>query len=161
MLGAAVRSQQSGRCDGAQRAYPPGNCHARPRPAPLPARAQLGLRGLETRHAGFEKALRENPKSAARAAGAADVPLLWLVPIGLAFGVDPVHLGIIFLANLELGYVTPPVGLNLFMSSYRFGKPLSEVLRAVIPVALVLFVGVLLITYVPALTTTLPSWFGR
>jgi len=82
------------------------------------------------------------------------VPLI--VPIGLQFGIDPIHLGIIFLANLELGYLTPPVGLNLFLSSYRFGKPLPEVARAVLPMLVVLLVGVLLITYVPALTTTLP-----
>jgi len=87
------------------------------------------------------------------------VPLL--VPIGLAYGIDPVHLGIIFLANLELGYLTPPVGLNLFMSSYRFGKPVPEVLRSVLPIIVVLSIGVLLITYVPALTTTLPRMFGR
>jgi TRAP-type C4-dicarboxylate transport system permease large subunit len=82
------------------------------------------------------------------------VPLI--VPIGLQFGVDPVHLGIIFLANLELGYLTPPVGMNLFLSSYRFNKPMPEVARSVVPMLVVLFVGVLLITYVPALTTTLP-----
>ncbi|MBL9126714.1 MAG: TRAP transporter large permease subunit [Verrucomicrobiales bacterium] len=82
------------------------------------------------------------------------VPLI--VPIGLAFGIDPVHLGIIFLANLELGYLTPPVGMNLFLSSYRFGKPMPEVTRAAFPMLGVLFVGVLLITYIPALTTWLP-----
>jgi TRAP-type C4-dicarboxylate transport system permease large subunit len=87
------------------------------------------------------------------------VPLL--VPLGVAYGIDPIHLGIIFLANLELGYLTPPVGLNLFMSSYRFGKPVPEVLRSVLPIIVVLSIGVLLITYVPALTTTLPRWFGH
>jgi C4-dicarboxylate transporter DctM subunit len=84
-----------------------------------------------------------------------------LVTIGHAFGIDPVHLGIIFLANLELGYLTPPVGLNLLLSSYRFKKSVPEVLRAVTPLTLVMSVGVLLITYVPALTMTLPRWFGR
>jgi C4-dicarboxylate transporter DctM subunit len=84
-----------------------------------------------------------------------------LVSMAAPFGIDPVHLGIIFLANLELGYLTPPIGLNLLMSSYRFHKPVPEVLRAVLPLVLVLGAGVLLITYVPALTTTLPSWFGR
>jgi C4-dicarboxylate transporter DctM subunit len=87
------------------------------------------------------------------------VPLI--IPMGTAFGVDPVHLGIIFLANLELGYLTPPVGMNLFLSSYRFSKPLSVIYRSVIPILLVLLVGVFFITYVPALTTTLPRWFGR
>lgn len=84
-----------------------------------------------------------------------------LVPLGVAFNIAPVHLGIVFLANLELGFLTPPVGVNLFLSSMRFGKPMSEVIRAVIPMLLVLIFGVLLITYVPALTTTLPRWFGR
>lgn len=84
-----------------------------------------------------------------------------LVPLGVAFGIAPVHLGIVFLANLELGFLTPPVGVNLFLSSMRFGKPMSEVIRAVIPMLLVLLFGVLLITYIPALTTTLPRWFGR
>ncbi len=83
------------------------------------------------------------------------VPLI--VPIGLQFGVDPIHLGIIFLANLELGYLTPPVGMNLFLSSYRFNKPLPEVARSVLPMLVVLLIGVLLITYIPALTTTLPK----
>jgi C4-dicarboxylate transporter DctM subunit len=59
-----------------------------------------------------------------------------------------------------LGYLTPPVGLNLLMSSYRFEKPVPEVLRAVWPVVIVLSFGVLLITYVPALTTALPRLFG-
>ncbi|MBI2929512.1 MAG: TRAP transporter large permease subunit [Verrucomicrobia bacterium] len=84
------------------------------------------------------------------------VPLL--VPLGIAYGIDPIHLGIIFLANLQLGFLTPPVGMNLFLASYRFGKPMSEVTRAVIPMLLVLLVGVLLITYVPPLTTMLPRW---
>jgi TRAP-type C4-dicarboxylate transport system permease large subunit len=84
-----------------------------------------------------------------------------IVPMGEAFGIDPVHLGIIFLVNMELGYLTPPVGMNLFLSSYRFDKPLLEVYRAVLPMLLVLLAGVLVITYVPALTTALPEWLGR
>ena len=87
------------------------------------------------------------------------VPLI--VPMGVAFGIDPVHLGIIFLANMELGYLTPPVGMNLFLASYRFGKPMHEVYRAVVPMLLVLLAGVLLITYVPAMTTALPRWLGK
>jgi C4-dicarboxylate transporter, DctM subunit len=85
------------------------------------------------------------------------VPLL--VPIGVAFGLDPVHLGIIFLANMELGFLAPPVGLNLLLASYRFNKPMLEVTRSVIPMLLVLLIGVLLITYFPPLTTFLPSLF--
>jgi C4-dicarboxylate transporter, DctM subunit len=88
-----------------------------------------------------------------------EVPLL--VPLGAAYGIDPVRLGIIFLANMELGYLTPPVGLNLLMSSYRFRKPVPEVLRAVVPVIVVLSIGVLLITYIPALTNALPRLIGR
>ncbi len=85
------------------------------------------------------------------------VPLM--VPLGAAFNIDPVHLGIIFLANLELGYLTPPVGMNLFLSSYRFNKPMSEVWKAIIPILLVLLVGVLLITYIPFMSTWLPQHF--
>ena len=84
------------------------------------------------------------------------VPIL--VPLGVAFGIDPVHLGIIFLANLQAGYLTPPVGMNLFLSSYRFNKPLPEVIRATLPMLFVLLAGVLLITYFPPLTTWLPQW---
>ncbi|MBR0565505.1 TRAP transporter large permease subunit [Azoarcus sp. L1K30] len=79
-----------------------------------------------------------------------------IVPIGKAFGIDPVHLGIIFLANMELGFLTPPVGMNLFFASYRFGKPVGEVARAVLPALAVLGAGVLLITYWPALSLFLP-----
>ena len=82
------------------------------------------------------------------------VPLL--VPIGVAFGIDPVHLGIIFLANMELGFLAPPVGLNLLLASYRFNKPVTEVMRSVLPMLGILFVAVLLITYFPPLTTFLP-----
>jgi TRAP-type C4-dicarboxylate transport system permease large subunit len=81
--------------------------------------------------------------------------------LGVAFGIDPVHLGIIFLANLELGYLTPPVGMNLFLASYRFGKPMAEVIRATMPMLIVLLIGVLLITYLPWLTTFLPGLFQR
>ena len=84
------------------------------------------------------------------------VPLL--VPIAAHFQIDPVHLGIIFLANMELGYVTPPVGMNLFLASLRFGQPMPQIIRAVIPMFFVLLVGVLLITYIPILTTALPHW---
>ena len=80
-----------------------------------------------------------------------------LIPVGLAFGIDPLHLGIIFLANMELGFLTPPVGMNLFFASYRFGKPVSEVCRAVMPYFWVLLAGVLLVTYLPALTMWLPG----
>jgi tripartite ATP-independent transporter DctM subunit len=87
------------------------------------------------------------------------VPII--VPLGMAYGVDPIHLGIIFLANLELGLLTPTAGINIFLSSYRFGKPVLQVSRAVLPMQCVLIVGLLLITYFPALTTFLPHWLGR
>ena len=83
------------------------------------------------------------------------VPLI--VPLGLAFGVDPLHLGIIFLVNMELGYLTPPVGMNLFFTAYRFGKPLPEVFRAAFPAACVLAIGVVLVTFLPWLATGLPE----
>jgi TRAP-type C4-dicarboxylate transport system permease large subunit len=83
------------------------------------------------------------------------VPLI--VPLGLHYGVDPVHLGVIFLANLELGFLHPPVGINLFLSSYRFGKPIGEVVMATLPVMLILAFAVILITYWPGLTHWLPS----
>jgi tripartite ATP-independent transporter DctM subunit len=81
------------------------------------------------------------------------VPLL--IPLAAAYGVHPVHMAIIFIANLELGYLTPPVGLNLFLASYRFDKPLVEVFRSALPFLVILGIGVLLITYVPWLTTGL------
>ncbi len=87
------------------------------------------------------------------------VPLI--VPLGAAFGVDPIHLGILFIANLELGYLTPPVGLNLFLSAYRFERPLLAVARAALPGLAILGIGVLLITYVPQLTLGLLEVFGR
>lgn len=83
------------------------------------------------------------------------VPLV--IPLGVAFGIDPVHLAIVFLANLQLGYLTPPVGMNLFLASYRFNVPVMEVARACIPMFLILLIGVLIITYVPVLSTFLPG----
>jgi tripartite ATP-independent transporter DctM subunit len=81
------------------------------------------------------------------------VPLV--LPLARAYGIDPVHMGILFVANLELGFLTPPVGLNLFVASYRFEKPLTEVVRASLPMFLVLVAGVLVITYWPWLSTAL------
>jgi tripartite ATP-independent transporter DctM subunit len=87
------------------------------------------------------------------------VPLI--VPLGAAFGVDPVHLGIIFVANLELGYLTPPVGLNLFLAAYRFERPLLSIWRSVLPMLAILAFGVLLVTYMPWLTLGLLRLLGR
>ena len=83
-----------------------------------------------------------------------------LVPLGAAYGVHPVHLGIIFIANLELGYLTPPVGLNLFLASYRFERSYGEIARAVLPLLLIYAVGVILITYMPWLTVGVLELFG-
>lgn len=87
------------------------------------------------------------------------VPLI--VPLGAAFGIHPVHLGIIFIANLELGFLTPLVGLNIFLASYRFRRPVLEVCGAALPMMAILGIGVLVITYVPWLTTGLLALFGR
>ena len=76
-----------------------------------------------------------------------------VAPLGVAFNVEPVHLGVVFLANLELGFLFPPMGLNLFLSASRFQKPLPLLYRNSLPFLLIMAVGVLLITYVPALTT--------
>jgi C4-dicarboxylate transporter, DctM subunit len=75
-----------------------------------------------------------------------------IVPLGAAFNVNPIHLGVVFLANLELGFLFPPMGLNLFLSSSRFGKPLPQLYRHVVPFLIILGIGVLLITYVPAMS---------
>jgi tripartite ATP-independent transporter DctM subunit len=80
-------------------------------------------------------------------------------PLGEAYGIDPVHLGIIFIMNLEVGFLTPPVGLNLFLSSYRFKKPFTEVCRYVLPFLLVQLAVLLLVTYIPILSTFLPRFF--
>jgi C4-dicarboxylate transporter DctM subunit len=87
------------------------------------------------------------------------VPLI--VPLGAAFGIHPVHLGIIFIANLELGFLTPLVGLNIFLASYRFKRPVLEVCAAALPMMGILGIGVLVITYVPWLTTGILSMLGR
>ena len=78
------------------------------------------------------------------------VPLI--IPIAHEFGVHPLHLGVIFLANLEIGYLTPPVGLNLFIASFRFKRPIIELYKASVPFILLLLLCLMIITYVPQLT---------
>ena len=78
------------------------------------------------------------------------VPII--VPVALQYGVDPVHLGINFLLNLEIGYMTPPLGLNLFLSSMRFGQPLPRIYRTVLPFFGLLAAVLLVVTYVPGLS---------
>lgn len=78
------------------------------------------------------------------------VPLL--LPIAIGYGIDPVHFGIIFLANMQIGYFTPPVGMNLFIASYRFKKPVMQLYQATIPFFFILLLSVLIITYWPGLS---------
>lgn len=87
------------------------------------------------------------------------VPLL--LPLAQVYDINPVHLGIIFVANLELGFLHPPLGLNLLLASVRFKKPVLEVTWATLPMFGILAVGVLLITYIPWLTLGLLHWMGR
>jgi tripartite ATP-independent transporter DctM subunit len=82
------------------------------------------------------------------------VPII--VPIALEFGVHPVHLAVIFLTNLEIGYLTPPVGLNLFIASFRFNKPVTQIYRASIPFLILLLIGLILVTYIPYISL---FWF--
>ncbi|KAF3977588.1 MAG: TRAP transporter large permease subunit [Methylococcales symbiont of Iophon sp. n. MRB-2018] len=81
------------------------------------------------------------------------VPLI--VPVALGYGIHPIHLGIIFLANMQIGYLTPPVGMNLFIASYRFCRPITELYQATLPFILILLLCLLIITYVPWLSL----WF--
>jgi hypothetical protein len=83
------------------------------------------------------------------------VPLI--LPMAYAYGIDPYHLAIIFLLNLEIGYLTPPVGINLFISSIRFGQPITYLYRLVLPFIGVLMAALIIVSYVPIITTWLPS----
>jgi C4-dicarboxylate transporter, DctM subunit len=76
-----------------------------------------------------------------------------VAPLGAAYGIEPIHLGVVFLANLELGFLFPPMGLNLFLAASRFQKPLPYLWRRAAPFLLIMAVGVLLITYLPPITT--------
>jgi C4-dicarboxylate transporter DctM subunit len=86
------------------------------------------------------------------------VPLI--VPLANRFGIDPLHLGVVFLANLGIGYNTPPVGLNLFISSSRFERPVTQIYRATLPFLLLLLFTLLCITYWPGLSLFLPGLLG-
>ena len=81
------------------------------------------------------------------------------MPLGAAYGIDPVHLGIIFLVNMEAGFLTPPVGLNLFLATYRFKKPFVEICRYVFPFLLIQLVVLILVTYVHWFSTYLTRFF--
>ena len=80
-------------------------------------------------------------------------------PIAIELGIDPIHLGIIMVVNMEIGMITPPVGLNLFVTSGVAGMPMMAVVRAALPFLAVLFVFLILVTYVPILSTFLPTYF--
>jgi C4-dicarboxylate transporter DctM subunit len=86
------------------------------------------------------------------------VPLI--APMAAAYAIDPIHLGIIFLANMQLGYRMPPMGENLFLSAYRFDQPLARIYRSTLPYVVILLCAVLLITYVPWVTLWLLRVFG-
>ena len=81
------------------------------------------------------------------------VPLI--MPVAAQYDVHPVHLGIVFLATMELGYLTPPVGLNLFISSFRFERSIAEIFRATFPFFMLLLVSVVIIAYWPTLSLVL------
>jgi tripartite ATP-independent transporter DctM subunit len=83
------------------------------------------------------------------------VPLL--LPVALSYGVDPVHFGIIFLANMELGFLCPPAGMNIYFASAMFGKPVRYVATAVLPALLAIFVGTMFIAWMPPIATYLPQ----
>ena len=78
------------------------------------------------------------------------VPLI--LPLAVQFDIHPVHMAIIFLTNLEIGYITPPIGINLFIASYRFDKPVLKLYRASFPFLILLLLSLLVITYVPELS---------
>ncbi|UJR84995.1 TRAP transporter large permease subunit [Sandaracinus amylolyticus] len=86
------------------------------------------------------------------------VPLI--APMAAALGIDPLHMGIIFIVNLEIGYLTPPVGLNLFVASTLFNKPLTYLIRAVLPFIAMMCVGLLIITYYPPISADFGRWIA-
>ncbi|MNQ96051.1 Sialic acid TRAP transporter permease protein SiaT [compost metagenome] len=83
-----------------------------------------------------------------------------LFPIAVQLGIDPIHLGIIMVVNMEIGLITPPVGLNLFVTSAVTGMPVSAVIRAAMPWLMMLIGFLVIITYIPAVSLALPNWLG-
>jgi len=86
------------------------------------------------------------------------VPLI--IPIAQSFDINMVHLGIIFLTNLEIGYSTPPVGINLFIASTRFNKPVIKLYKSVLPFLGLRVIGLILITYIPGISLFLIEWIS-
>lgn len=87
------------------------------------------------------------------------VPLL--LPLAISYGIDPVHFGIIFLANMEMGFLCPPAGMNIFFASAVFKQPIRKVALSVLPALLAIFVGTLMISWLPILATGLPEYLGK
>ncbi len=85
------------------------------------------------------------------------VPLL--LPLAVSYGIDPIHFGIIFLANLEMGFLCPPAGMNIYFASAVFKKPLKEVIRSVLPALLAIFIGTVVLSWFPFFVMALPQWF--
>ncbi|MBN9697351.1 MAG: TRAP transporter large permease subunit, partial [Zoogloea sp.] len=86
------------------------------------------------------------------------VPLL--LPVAISYGIDPVHFGVIFLAVMEMGFLCPPAGMNIFFASAMFARPIREIAVSVLPALLAIFLGALVISWVPSLATALPAWAG-
>jgi TRAP-type C4-dicarboxylate transport system permease large subunit len=86
------------------------------------------------------------------------VPLL--LPVARSYGIEPVHFGIIFLAAMELGFLCPPAGMNVYFASAMFGKPMRYVATSVLPAVAAIFIGTITIAWIPALATGLPSWLA-
>jgi TRAP-type C4-dicarboxylate transport system permease large subunit len=78
-----------------------------------------------------------------------------IIPVAETFGINPVHTGVIFLTNLSLGFLTPPVGMNLFIASYTFEKPVMRIVKNILPWLLIQFIILMLVTYVPWFSTVL------
>ncbi len=87
------------------------------------------------------------------------VPLL--LPLAVSYGIDPIHFGIIFLANLEMGFLCPPAGMNIYFASAVFKKPLSVVVTSVLPAVMAIFIGTLVLSWIPLLVTGLPDLMQR
>jgi len=86
------------------------------------------------------------------------VPLL--LPVALSYGIDPIHFGIIFLAAMEMGFLCPPAGMNIYFASAMFGKPIRYVAVSVLPALFAIFLGTLAIAWLPILATGLPDFFA-
>ena len=111
------------------------------------------LSSMKSRASGTEYVWQADPEIWARHA-----PILF--PIAMQLGIDPIHLGIIMVVNMEIGLITPPTGLNLFVTSAVTGMPLTRVVRAVSPWLLVMLAFLILVTYVPFISLGLPNFLG-